>query len=191
MTTPSPEHVGAVPGLTYWPNFITPEEHHRLMAFIDSQPWLTSLKRRVQHYGYRYDYKRRRIDPSLYLGHLPPLLASLAERLHHESGFEAVPDQAIVNEYEHGQGITRHVDCVPCFGPSIGSLSLNSTCVMEFSRPGVTVPVLLEPCSLVILRGPARDLWCHAIPARKSDNYGGRILRRSRRISLTFRTVRL
>ena len=94
-----------------------------------------------------------------------------------------------MNEYEPGQGISKHVDCVPCFGNAIASLSLGSTCVMEFSRPEAKVPVLLEPRSVVILQGDARYHWCHAIPARKNDTYAGRLIPRSRRISLTFRTV--
>lgn len=45
-----------ISGLTYIPNFITATEHDLLLPQIDQQPWLTDLKRRVQHYGYKYDY---------------------------------------------------------------------------------------------------------------------------------------
>jgi hypothetical protein len=58
-------------GLTYLENFITQDHQKQLITIIDEQIWLDDLKRRVQHYGYKYDYKARRIDTSMYLGELP------------------------------------------------------------------------------------------------------------------------
>ena len=42
-----------IPGLNYIPNYISKEEEHVLLDLIDKQPWLSDLKRRVQHYGYK------------------------------------------------------------------------------------------------------------------------------------------
>ncbi len=50
---------GNIPGLVYLPEFLMPEQHDALLAEIDRQPWLPDLSRRVQHYGYKYDYKAR------------------------------------------------------------------------------------------------------------------------------------
>jgi hypothetical protein len=41
------------------------------------------------------------------------------------------------------------------------------------------------------LAGEARYDWRHAIPGRKIDKVDGRAVVRGRRVSLTFRTVRL
>ena len=49
--------------------------------------------------------------------------------------------------------------------------------------------LLLECGSLLVLAGASRYNWKHGIPARKSDKLGGQSLWRSRRVSLTFRTV--
>ena len=46
-----------VPGLKYIPGFLTTEAQQALLAQIDKNDWLHDLKRRVQHYGYKYDYK--------------------------------------------------------------------------------------------------------------------------------------
>ena len=46
-------------GLTYLENYISDAEADRCVQEIDAAPWRTDLKRRVQHYGYRYDYKSR------------------------------------------------------------------------------------------------------------------------------------
>jgi alkylated DNA repair dioxygenase AlkB len=182
-----------IPGLAYVPAYLEPEAQLSLFATVDSQPWLSDLRRRVQHYGYRYDYTRKQLDPSLYLGPLPAWAAGLAQRLHQDAFIAAVPDQLIVNEYLAGQGIASHVDCVPCFGDTVLSLSLGGPCVMDLThvRERAAVSVLLEPGSLLVLRGAARYAWKHGIAARKTDTYGGRSFPRRRRVSLTFRTVLL
>ena len=45
-------------GLDYIEDFITEEESKILVDFIDKQEWNKELKRRTQHYGYMYDYKK-------------------------------------------------------------------------------------------------------------------------------------
>lgn len=183
----------AIPGLAYVSEYITPDEEAGLIRTINAQLWITELKRRVQHYGYRYDYKARSVTPESYLGALPEWLSPYANRLRADGFFPVPPDQMIVNEYRPGQGIAPHVDCVPCFTDTIASLSLSSPCVMEFTHTETQqrIPVLLEPRSLVILSGDARYRWQHSIPHRKTDRHDGQILSRGRRLSLTFRKVLL
>jgi alkylated DNA repair dioxygenase AlkB len=179
-------------GLKYLPDFISGEEANYLVHKIDAQPWRNDLKRRVQHYGYRYDYKARQARGEDFLGLLPTYLHVLAERLAHTGHFASIPDQVIVNEYMPGQGISAHVDCRPCFGDVIASLSLLSSCVMRLENTKVSqkTDLVLEPRSLLILSGEARHVWTHAIPARKSDMVNGQKQPRSRRLSLTFREMR-
>jgi alkylated DNA repair dioxygenase AlkB len=180
----------AIPGLKYIAGFIDDVAEAQLLKAIDSEPWLADLKRRVQHYGYRYDYKAHKVEPSMYLGELPEWVKPLADRLITD-GHMAIPDQLIVNEYEPGQGISAHIDCVSCFGPVICSLSLGSSCVMRLSAVdgGEQQSLLLERCSLLVLAGQSRSDWRHSIPGRKSDTYLDRVISRRRRVSLTFRTV--
>jgi alkylated DNA repair dioxygenase AlkB len=127
----------------------------------------------------------------MYLGPLPAWAQPLAARLVTEGHMPATPDQVIVNEYEPGQGITPHVDCIPCFGPVVCSLTLGSQCRMELSAVAGSgaESLLLERRSLLVLAGDARYKWRHAIPGRKADTVGGQVLQRGRRVSLTFRTV--
>lgn len=180
-----------IPGLTYIPDFVSKKEEQSLLANIDSSPWLNDLKRRVQHYGYKYDYKARAVNDDSYLGPLPEWAMPLSQRLSKEGIFPAVPDQVIVNEYQPGQGISAHIDCIPCFGDTIASLSLGSSCIMEFSNPRTRekVEMLLEERSLIVLSDKARYDWTHAIPGRKSDMINGQKIYRLRRASLTFRNV--
>lgn len=179
-------HLG-VSGLTYCRAFLAPEDQTRILAEVDGRPWLTDLKRRVQHYGYKYDYRARKIDPSMYVGPLPPFALEVAQQLIHQELIDEVPDQLIVNEYEPGQGITAHIDCAPCFKNTIVTVSLGSAYEMDFLsvESGEIRSILLELGSALVMQDEARYQWMHRIQARRSDK--GRP--RGRRVSLTFRNV--
>jgi alkylated DNA repair dioxygenase AlkB len=175
----------------YVPNFVTPDEESELLTCVDGAPWRHDLKRRVQHYGYRYDYRARTVTPDDWLGDLPTWLNPVVEKIAAAGGFARRPDQVIVNEYQPGQGISAHIDCEPCFGDTIASLSLGSDAVMRFSRPdgAEAIDLPLQTRSLVVLSGDARYRWRHAIPARRSDPGPVGRAPRGRRVSLTLRTV--
>lgn len=180
-----------IPGMQYMRDFISSDEAGELCFNIDRQPWRHDLKRRVQHYGYRYDYGARLAGPSSYLGPLPDWLGPLKGRLMAASLLQGDPNQVIVNEYLPGQGISPHVDCVCSFGPQIAILSLGTQCIMTFThlQTGDRIPVALEERSLTILSGAARYDWQHGIPPRKHDIIDGAKMARRRRLSVTFRTV--
>ncbi|WP_218079428.1 alpha-ketoglutarate-dependent dioxygenase AlkB [Anthocerotibacter panamensis] len=180
-----------IPGLTYIRNYINPSRHDTILEEIYKGKWLNDLKRRVQHYGYKYDYKSRSIDRSMYLGNLPPWAHTLALELYQYGYTSEIFDQAIVNEYEPGQGISRHIDCPSCFKNVIVSISLGSSCVMnlEHRRTGSKTSILLEPRTLLVMQNEARYEWLHSIPARKMDTFDGYEILRKTRVSLTFRKV--
>lgn len=176
-------------GLRYIPHFISSEAEAELIRIIDQQPWITDLRRRVQHYGYRYDYKARGLASDLYLGSIPAWLHHYCQQLQSEGYFTQIPDQVIVNEYLPGQGIASHTDCIPCFGDTIASIGLGSGCQMDFESGEKRTSHYLEPQSLLVLASEARYHWKHGIAARKSDRVDGNLVPRDRRISLTFRNV--
>jgi alkylated DNA repair dioxygenase AlkB len=180
-----------IPGLSYVANYLSQNEQVELLTVIDRLPWSADLKRRVQHYGYRYDYLRKVIDRDMFLGSLPEWASDLEERLRRDGHAPRQLDQLIVNEYLPGQGIAPHVDCVPCFADTVLSLSLGSRCILTMSRRNAEtkLPILLEPGSLLVMAGEARYDWLHGIASRKSDRYGGDTIARRRRVSLTFRSV--
>jgi alkylated DNA repair dioxygenase AlkB len=174
------------------PNAPPSEAEQQLIRWIDTQPWRTDLKRRVQHYGWRYDYRARHVDPADDLGPIPDALQPILQLPAIMQVFDRSPDQVIINEYLPGQGISAQIDCAPCFGPVIASLSLGSATDMLFRRrvSGERRAIRLEPRSLILLWGPARYDWTHEIPARKNDVVDGIRMLRERRLSLTFRTIR-
>ncbi len=185
-----------VKGLEYRRGFLTEEECDNLLATIDKQEreWLRELKRRVQHYGWKYDYRSRVVTEDMRIGDLPPFIRDVADRLHANGWFDVVPDQVIVNEYEPGQGIAAHVDR-GCFGPTVATLSLGDAWPMEFApyRPrrgsGTASEgkpeLVLEVGSILVLTGDARWNWTHRIAARTKDGPRSR----QKRVSVTFRAV--
>lgn len=181
------------PGARVVRNFVSEQEAERLLAAIDESDWRADLKRRVQHYGWRYDYRARRVTEDMRLSPPPEWLRSVTDAVEASGQFGHRPDQVIVNEYLPGQGISAHVDCEPCFGPAIASLSLGGRAEMVFGhrKSGERRALRLEPLMLLILSGEARYDWTHEIPARKSDMINGARQPRARRVSLTFRTVSL
>lgn len=180
-----------IEGLIYKPNYLSKEEEAFYIKKIEEQPWLDDLKRRVQHYGYKYDYRARKIDHAMFIGGLPSWANDLAIKLHNEGFMSFIPDQLIINEYLSGQGISHHIDCEPCFDNVIISISLGSNCIMEFVNVNnkQKVEVLLERKSLVCLRGESRYLWSHGIVGRKTDIFNASKYPRTKRISMTFRKV--
>lgn len=181
-----PDYLG-IQGLRYLLQALSSEEQIRVLAEIDNMPWHNELKRRVQHYGYKYDYKARAVNHSMYVGPLPPFAVEVAQHLMSRGLINEFPDQLIVNEYQAGQGISAHVDCEPCFKDTIVTVSLGSTYEMDFIslESGDVCSTLLKPGGALVLRGAGRYQWMHRIKARKSD----RGVPRGRRVSLTYRNV--
>lgn len=176
-------------GLTYVKNFISDEEADELISRIDEEEWDTQLKRRVQQYGYRYDYKSRTISEKI--GTLPSWCKFVINRLIEEKFISAKPDQLIVNEYTPGTGISPHIDS-DVFDDEIVSVSLLSACMMTFEKDGEDEKhVWLEPNSALILESDVRHVWKHGITGKKFDmSPDGHKILRKRRVSLTFRKVK-
>lgn len=181
-----------IPGLDYLTDFLSDSEESDLVAVIDESPWSAELKtRRVQHYGWRYSYRDRRVDESMYLGPLPDWARNLAQRLVDLGLLGKIPDQVIVNDYQRDQGISWHADA-PSFADGIATVSLLASWEMNFRLGKDKRTQRLEQRSALIMRGDARYKWKHEIPRRKYEakpDTNEKKLRR-RRLSLTFRKVK-
>jgi alkylated DNA repair dioxygenase AlkB len=99
--------VATVPGLVVEQRFLSPEEEELLIERIDASEWKTSLKRRVQHYGFEYAYGWGGLTPTTPIPKwAQPVLDKLATR-----GFTGF-DQMIVNEYLPGECVCARFFCV-------------------------------------------------------------------------------
>jgi alkylated DNA repair dioxygenase AlkB len=176
-----------IPGLRYVAGYLDADAQDSLLTAVDADPWRSVGERRVQIYGHSYHHTK-----GIYRAEdLPAWAQDLAARFVRDGIMPDAADQLIVNDYAAGQGIPPHVDG-PFFTDTIVSIRLGSSCVMEFTtESGDRDEQFLEPMSALIMAGEARHHWKHAIPAREQDAWGGRVWRRTRRVSLTFRKMRL
>lgn len=164
-------------GLRYQPDFITEADERALVGEMINLP-LKPFEfhgyfgnRRVISFGFRYDYARRGVDqageaPS-FLDALRPRIATFARRAPEEF------KQIGVIEYRPGAGIGWHRD-KPEFGDVVG-ISLLSAVRMRFrkrsGRGWLRESHLLEPRSVYILTGQAREEWEHGIAPVTSLRY--------------------
>jgi alkylated DNA repair dioxygenase AlkB len=173
----------AVEGLTYRPEFISPNEELELLDELDRVDWSTEMQRRVYSFGSEYGAEGQRVGSKP----LPEWAQRMAVRLHEQGLFDPLPDRALANEYLPGQGISPHVDYVSDFGDTVASLSLGSDVVMDFSRGTQRHQAWLARRSVVVMKGTARYEWTHGIARRKTDKVDSFTVPRGRRVSLTFR----
>ena len=184
--------IPTVNGLHIINRFLSKEAEQSIIRriYADTEAWRSDLRRRVQHHGWRYDYKARVITPDMYLGQIPDYLQHLAQRLFDQTNlFPETPTQVIANEYLPGQGIGTHIDH-PGFGHAIATISLLENWEIDFSLNWRDkTPALLPAGSCLLMTGPARSKWQHAIQARRHKPGPDGNRQRQRRVSLTFRTV--
>jgi alkylated DNA repair dioxygenase AlkB len=177
-----------IQGLSYRCDEISEEQEQTLLRELDEKgQWVpitdSPNSRRVQHYGFRYDYRSGRISepttiiPSEFFEIFP---------LARERGM----NQVIVNEYDPGQGISAHTDS-NAYGDTILCYTIGSGATMRFTKGGDRIDLYVEPRSVYIMEGEARYHWKHEMVARKSDTIDGKKIPRGRRISITFRSVSL
>ncbi|KAI7865361.1 hypothetical protein BDF14DRAFT_1689565, partial [Spinellus fusiger] len=184
-----------VPGLLLIPDFISEEEEVDIIERVNQQQWSglgiepnPELKRRTQQYGYLFSYRYRKVLEEY--GPLPGFVQPVVTRMMALGLMPVTPNHLLVNEYNADQGIMPHIDAPALFGPCIGSLSLLSPCVMEFTRPGHSEAIVLPRRSLLILSGSARYDYKHSISKETvHKTVHGPPIHRDKRISLTFREI--
>lgn len=182
----SPRAVERPSGLTYRPDFVTPEEHEALLALVRGLEFREvrmrgyPAKRTTVHFGWDYAIDQRAVEPT------EPIPAGLLWLRDRCADAARVPPVELVEllatRYPKGAGIGWHRDA-PQFGSLVAGISLASACTMKFRRKEgkgwIRYEVLLEPRSLYLLEGAARWQWQHGITETPEERY-----------SLTFRTLR-
>ncbi len=173
------------PGFEYRSDLIDPVEESALVAEIQSlelAPYEfrgVEARRRVIAFGYRHDYRTRRLQEA---SEIPPFLKELRLKA---ADFAGLPvedfKQILVSEYSPGTPIGWHKDREHY--DQIVGVSLLSAAIFRFRREQgeqwMRLSRVLEPRSVYLLTGPARELWQHSIPAVSALRY-----------SVTFRTMR-
>jgi alkylated DNA repair dioxygenase AlkB len=172
------------PGLSLWPEFVSPAEEGELERAVDEAPLAPFQfgqwegKRLTASYGHRYDFGRGRVEPA---PPFPAWLAAVAQRVSAVAG-GAEFVQGLVIRYDPGAQIGWHRDR-PQFG-LVAGLSLSSAATLRLRRRTASGferrSLELPRRSLYLLDGEARWDWEHSIvPAVET------------RRSVTLRTLRI
>lgn len=154
------------------------EQHHvRLFGRAVPAPRLSSW---IGDPGTAYTYSRVRFEPRPW----PPSVAALRDAIAGRAGF--APNSVLANLYRSGgDAMGWHADAEPELGPEpvIASLSLGAPrrFVLRHRARGLKHALVLEPGSLLLMRGPTQAHWQHALPRARSSGP---------RINLTFRRIR-
>ncbi|XP_014770078.1 alpha-ketoglutarate-dependent dioxygenase alkB homolog 4 isoform X2 [Octopus bimaculoides] len=182
-----PDHEGAsmeYPGIFLKEEFISAEEEEFLTKQIDLSPFVDSQSgRRKQDYGPKVNFKKQKVKCSAFTG-LPSFSKFLVDRfasIPELSGF--VPVELCNLEYEPSRGaaIDAHFDDFWIWGERLVTVNLLSDTYLSMSletNPGIAVRVPLPRRSLIVVYGPARCQWKHAIHRQDIE---------SRRLAMTFR----
>lgn len=172
-------------GFRYKGNLITMEEEAELVEHIKELP-LKELefhgyfgKRRTTSFGWHYDFSAASLNE---VGEIPEFLVPSREKAAYFADLkpEDFP-HVLVTEYTPGSPIGWHRDR-SVFEDVVG-ISLQAPCVFRFRRRTHMAwerhSLILNPRSVYLLRGTARNDWEHSIPEVDDLRY-----------SITFRSLR-
>ena len=180
-------------GLYYFPDFLSEAQEAAIAKELsECEDWRgvssSEASRRVLQFGRCYSYLR---EPLSAAAPLPISCIAIAEAIRERLNFETPPfAQMIVNEYMPGHGIASHIDNPRQFGDVIACITLLSGAEIEFSHLSKeTLKLYAAARSLYIMSSEARFDWKHGISKRKKDAVESIVVQRSRRLSLTFRSV--
>ncbi|HUR70462.1 MAG TPA: alpha-ketoglutarate-dependent dioxygenase AlkB [Candidatus Limnocylindrales bacterium] len=181
-------------GFFYRQDFISQAEEHQLIREIEKLQ-LTPFKyyqfigkRRTASFGWEYEFGSSEITTAAVL---PAFLLPI--RLRAGELFNMDPNsllQASIIEYSIGSPIGWHRD-VPHFGEVVG-ISLGAPCRMRFRKYSRNrakldrdeiLTIELQPRSIYLLSGAARETWQHSIPPVRELRYS--IVMRTVRAKLT------
>ncbi|XP_041504643.1 alpha-ketoglutarate-dependent dioxygenase alkB homolog 4 isoform X2 [Microtus oregoni] len=177
-----------------------------MVRLMDTDPWKPSQSgRRKQDYGPKVNFRKQKLKMAGFQG-LPSFSQKVVQRmgLYRElEDFQPVEQCNLDYSPERGSAIDPHLDDAWLWGERLVSLNLLSATVVSMSReapgslllfsapsvgaPGRSVPcqevevAISVPCrSLLVLMGPARHQWAHAIHRRHI---------KARRVCATFREL--
>jgi alkylated DNA repair dioxygenase AlkB len=157
-------------GFQYSAGFIGVDEESALVTDIQHLEFApyefrgVQARRRVVSFGLRHGYQTRGMAQA---AAIPPFLKDLQSKA---AAFARVAagdfKQVLVSEYTPGTPIGWHKDRALYEG--IVGVSLLSAAILRFRRPTdrgwIRRTQVLEPRSIYLLSGAARDQWQHSIP---------------------------
>ena len=106
-----------------------------IQAFDNETPWQHLAKRKIQHYGYKFDYPKNTVNERAIDSSLPPWTEALLMDIYkylQDMNFSLKLNQLTINCYNPGDGIAFHSDSHSSFCDLFVIVSLGSDVIMDF-----------------------------------------------------------
>ena len=145
--------IPTVPGLYYIDHILSSNYSQQLIHYLDNEAKWSPItdspnSRMIQHYGYKYNYKSHNHKE---LGTpIPDIFSELIQTLQQKVQELQLTDssysfnQVIVNNYNPGQGISKHTD-IKSYGAVIGCYTIGSGATMRFRKKDEVVDLYVKP----------------------------------------------
>ncbi|KAK1437235.1 hypothetical protein QVD17_03024 [Tagetes erecta] len=209
---PEWEQINEIKGLSLCRDFLTPDQQSALLASILQEGWFTDASHnQAMRFGDLPAWANELstcIRELIQYGHFDPESMDITSETDGQDCIfpskllnrEPLFNQLIANSYQPGEGICAHVDLMR-FEDGIALISLESPCVMHFSRvenedatnekqSEPKIPVYLTPGSLLLISGEARYQWKHEINRKPGfQKWEGEEIVQKRRTSITLRKL--
>jgi alkylated DNA repair dioxygenase AlkB len=191
-----------IPGLYLIPDAFTKEENNFYMDILEKEntynPNICHQIHKATEYGWKFLPVTKKSDKD-FLGNFPDWLENLWQKifLHIKANIpnfpeKSYPDNVLINQYEPGDGCYPHIDQLNFWDNWVVGVSFGSGCTFQFTKEknnNNKISFYMPHCSIYIMIDEARYLWKHEMIFSPIDNYYGEIIPRTKRISLTFRTM--
>ncbi|KAJ0061887.1 hypothetical protein NL108_013748 [Boleophthalmus pectinirostris] len=174
----------ALPGVFLWEDFLSAEEEAELVSHMDQSTWTLSQSGRrkqvskmtaelhchaVAGLWAQGEFKKKKVCVGHFSG-LPASSRRLVERMHQEQALEDFsPVEQCNLDYrpERGAHIDPHLDDTWLWGERLVTVNMlsDTTLTLSFQQEEdeLRVAVLMPRRSLLVLSGPVRHIWKHAI----------------------------
>jgi len=191
--------VKGIEGFYLIPNVFDQEENQYYISKIEENKGFECKQIHLaEEYGWKFLPVEKKTQQD-YLGPNPPWLNDIWSRasssLNKYLGDKNFThwDHVLINHYEVGDGCKPHTDDLKFWDDWVIGVSFGSGCEMILSEYKTNNPtsIYLPAKSVYLLTGDARYRWTHGISFKSGDKVYGDLQPRTKRISLTFRTISL
>ncbi|KAK9865001.1 hypothetical protein WJX84_004818 [Apatococcus fuscideae] len=129
-----------------------------MLRAVENGDWEALARRRVRHYGYKFEYKSRNVDVNKPIEPMPQAVGMVMDRVRALPGMPAL-DQLTVNEYPLGVGLSPHIDTHSAFKGAICSLSLAGPAHYIPHRKSDVVNSIIIPRAAHRISFTFRQVW--------------------------------
>lgn len=173
------ELISDIPGLSYYPDFLTDKKHQQILDVLESLDYSIVNGRPTKYFGLDYTHRKKTHDSEK---EEIPNFFNLLEPLNVQF------DQLVIEYFRKDDGHSS-INESNLFSNEVIILPVGSPFKYSFSDDDRSIDFLVEPKSLLLISGESRK-WKRSIRPRIKERFNGYIIPRSEFYVLTFRDIK-